>query len=423
MSTQRHTLRKRLSRQLRSERGIALLMVLVTVAVLTAVVAEFVYQTRVEVQMAANVRDRVKAYYLARSATNVARLVVYLQGRIDMFMKNMPIPKEIKDAGMMGTIKLYQIFPIESDLAKALTSGEIGDTFGMKGLNLGDKRGFGEFDGSFHASIEDESAKINANAFNGFDANIAFAIAQIVTLIGDKRYAPMFEGADADGQYNTPDDIVEALWDWVDPNTTTFKINFDAVLTNPFSLPASMLGTPGVASEDSRYDMLKDPYKTKNLPFFTLDELYLIRGVSDNFMREFGDKFTVYTDPNSFINLSSVNDPATMFALLCMQPVNKVLCSEPGAPKVMDALALFFERLNQMRATSIFMPDTNNIGTFFELSTNVKFEKAFLKNSGSSSKIYRVQAQGEVGETTVTIRTVVRNSDLGGQDIMYWRVM
>jgi hypothetical protein len=33
-----------------------------------------------------------------------------------------------------------------------------------------------------------------------------------------------------------------------------------------------------------------------------------------------------------------------------------------------------------------------------------------------------VQGQGEVGETTVNIRTIVKNTT-SGQEIMYWRVM
>ena len=46
-----------------------------------------------------------------------------------------------------GMLKLYQLIPIESDLAKALTSGEVGEALGMTGSNLGEAKGFGEFDG------------------------------------------------------------------------------------------------------------------------------------------------------------------------------------------------------------------------------------------------------------------------------------
>ena len=81
--------------------------IVVTVAVLAAIVVDFAFQTRINVQIAANVRDRLKAYYLARSAMNFSRLILHFQGQVDRFTG--------------GMIKLYQLLPVESDLAKALT--------------------------------------------------------------------------------------------------------------------------------------------------------------------------------------------------------------------------------------------------------------------------------------------------------------
>jgi general secretion pathway protein K len=409
MNVHRHTLREKLSRQLRSERGIALLMVLITIAVLTAVVAEFAYQTRVEMQMAANVRDRVKAYYLARSATNVARLILYFQGQLDRMTG--------------GRLKLYQLFPIESDLAKALTSGEIGETFGMKGLNLGSKRGFGEFDGSFHAVIEDENAKININQLNSIPTIAGPVAAMILSLIGNPKYASMFENADADGQNNSPADIVADMHDWIDTDNTMNKFNPDLLIRAPFSQLANVLFAPGMSSEDSRYDMLKDSYKAKNAPFVTVEELYLIRGVSDAFMQEFGDKFTVYSDPSSLLNLSSINDPVMMLSLLCMQPENLLVCTEQNLPKVLEEVALYFEARNLMQATSFMVFNASDIQGYFNSNSQiVKLGGDFMKNVAQFSDTFSVRATGEVGETAVTIKTVLKNTALG-QEVLYWRVM
>jgi general secretion pathway protein K len=435
MTTQPHTPRRPLWRHRRSERGIALLMVLITMAVLTAVVAEFVYQTRIEVQMAANVRDRVKAYYLARSAIDMARLVVYFQGRIDQQMGSLAQLSGLGTSGastgavggtmggMQGSfaVKLYQIFPIASDLAKALTSGEIGEMFGMQGLDLGNKHGFSEFDGSFHATIEDEYAKINVNALNSIPTYAGPTAAQIYALIGNPKYAPMFENPDADGQYNTPASIIDAMHDWIDPDTTMDKFEPEAVVRAPFSQTIDTLFAPGVSSEDSRYDMLKDPYKNKNAPFVTVDELYFIRGMGDDFMREFGDKFTVYSDPNLLVNLSSVNDPVTMLSLICVQPENALMCSEQSLPTLLGNLAMFFEFRNQMQAATFMVPDKQLTATILQ-SMGTVLPKAFLDRTASTSDTFSVQAQGEVGETTVTIKAVVKNTG-AGQETLYWRVM
>jgi type II secretory pathway component PulK len=57
-------------RMLQSDRGVALLIVLLVTALLLALVFEFAYATRVSVRAAANFRDSQRAYFLARSGVN-----------------------------------------------------------------------------------------------------------------------------------------------------------------------------------------------------------------------------------------------------------------------------------------------------------------------------------------------------------------
>ncbi len=388
-----------------NNRGMALLMVLVTVAILSAIVVDFAYQTRIDVQIAANVRDRVKAHYLARSAVNLSRLVLHFQGQVDRFTG--------------GVLKLYQIIPIESDLAKALTSGELGSAFGLEGLNLGDKRGFGDFDGSFYGEITDEYSKININALESITSIAAPITAQILALIGNPRYKVMFEEEDADGQLNSPDKIAMAMHDWIDANTTIDTFNLDALVVNPFS--QAVLFVPGTSDEDSLYDMLANPYENKNDPFFSVDELYMIRGIGDDFMDEFRDKFTVCTDPALLLNLTSVNDPLMMLSLLCMQPENLALCTEQGLPQLLEVLSLFFEFRNLMQMTTFMVPNKEAIQGFFN-SMGPTFSPYFLKNLAPFSDTFSVKAIGQVGEVAVTIRTVLKNT-ASGQEILYWREM
>ena len=386
-------------------RGMALLMVMVTIAMLTAVVVEFIYQTRVDVQMAANVRDRVKAYYLARSAVNFTRLVLYFQGQVDRMTG--------------GTVKLYQLIPIESDLAKAFTSGELGGAFGLEDSNLGEERGFGEFDGGFSAQIEDEYAKINVNALDSLPSIVAPTAAQVLALIGAPRYREFWEREDAQGQYNTPPDVVAAMHDWIDADNVIDGFQPEVLAVDPFSQPEVFV--PGSSSEDAHYDMLDSPYQAKNNPFLTVDELHLVRGVGDDFMEEFGDKFTVYSDPNLLLNLNSVNDPVTMLSVLCLQPENAALCTEQGLPQLLEVLALFFEFRNIMQWTTFTVPNNQAIQGFFS-SMGPTFNPYFMKNLAPFSDTFSVKAQGRVGEVVVTIETVLKNTG-SGQEIMYWRRM
>ena len=59
-----------------SNRGVALLIVMVTVAIMGALSTEFAYNTRTNIWMAGNVTSDTQAYFHARSATEIATLAV-----------------------------------------------------------------------------------------------------------------------------------------------------------------------------------------------------------------------------------------------------------------------------------------------------------------------------------------------------------
>ncbi|RME22116.1 MAG: hypothetical protein D6806_13465 [Deltaproteobacteria bacterium] len=385
----------------KSESGLALLMVLVTVAVLAAIVVDFAYRVRIEVQIAANVRDSTRAHYLARSAMNLSRLVLHYQG--------------IQDRLTGGVVKLYQLIPIDSDLAGAFSSGDLARAW--KTDASGVKTGFEDLGGSFHAEITDEYGKINVNALDSITSIAAPVAAQLLTMIGNQQYARMFEEPDADGQYNTPADIVLAMHDWIDADTTIDAFNPDMLLAAPFA-QAVVFG-PGTAAEDSRYDMLDDPYQNKNNPFLSVDELFMVRGVGDDFMDAFRDRLTVYTDPALLLNLTSVNDPVTMITLLCMQPENVALCTEQGLPQLLEVISLFFEFRNLLQMTTFTVPNTQAIQAFFQ-SQGPAFNAYFLKNLAPFSDTFSVDAYGEAGEVRVKIHAVLKNT-ASGQEILYWR--
>src|SRR5258705_10538636 len=64
-------------------RGVALILVLTTLAILTAVGVDFSYSSRVSLKLAENLRDETRAEYLARSAINVSRLLLHFQKQVD----------------------------------------------------------------------------------------------------------------------------------------------------------------------------------------------------------------------------------------------------------------------------------------------------------------------------------------------------
>jgi len=61
------------ARRDRRARGVALIIAVISITLLTVVATEFAYNTRVDLQLAANQRDEVRAYYMARSGISLGR--------------------------------------------------------------------------------------------------------------------------------------------------------------------------------------------------------------------------------------------------------------------------------------------------------------------------------------------------------------
>jgi len=139
---------------------------------------------------------------------------------------------------------------------------------------------------------------------------------QIIGLIAAPQYSPLFEGRDADESYSDRRAICSAIIDWVDPDQ-------DQALCDPTSTTAQQ-----AAAEDSFYQLLKKPYKRKNAAFDSLEELHLVRGISDDFWSTFidpdpdkPDKRIVTIWGQGAVNVNTAN-PQTLLAVVCQASNN-----------------------------------------------------------------------------------------------------
>src|ERR1700738_4511864 len=71
--------RRRLRQPVGRQKGTALIVVAVTIAVMGGVISDFSYNTRVDLEAAANGRDQLRAECLARSGIQLARLLIKVQ--------------------------------------------------------------------------------------------------------------------------------------------------------------------------------------------------------------------------------------------------------------------------------------------------------------------------------------------------------
>ncbi|MCG3172459.1 MAG: hypothetical protein GMKNLPBB_00611 [Myxococcota bacterium] len=293
--------------------GVALLLVVIVIAVLASVVVDMSFTSRVQLKLAMNGRDQLKARYLASSAMNLARILLWQEYLLNKGIQN--LARQFPQAQQMiggAQIRFTNFVRPDSELLRELMntcaetedeslSGPISNRDELTGELDDTVDGIGEFEGNFFPEISDESGKINLGMLRSpFQQRIV--IEQLRHMLLPQQYNFLFETPAPDGYAGTREDLIANLVDWVDADTNRFSLLY----------PGSSGGP-----EDAVYAGLRENYRPKNAPFDTLEEIHLVRGVSDDFMRIFGNKLTVYPgNLNRTVNLQTA-DWTVIMATLC----------------------------------------------------------------------------------------------------------
>lgn len=308
-----------------SERGAALLVAVVAIAVLTALAVDLAYETQVRLRIAGNARDELRAEALAHSAVNVSRLVLGFQNQIDVAMAaNSPPQTASGTSGgtnptsILPRPQIWNLIPVSSALTHALF-GDGGSAPAAKraeqasgaspaeGTPAVVSASYGDFEGGFQARIEDEAQKVNVqlDGLMKTSTQLGPQVEALLRLICDPKWDPLFDRTDADGQRYTRADLIIHLRDWVDDDATASGLkasfpggNCSFVLQQPPFEPA-------FSDENFAYDRGTDRYKAKNNRMDSVDELSLVAGVSDVLMAAFGDQLTVYLPRDAPMNVNS----------------------------------------------------------------------------------------------------------------------
>src|SRR5690606_9344426 len=141
------------------------------------------------------------------------------------------------------------------------------------------QRNFGTFNGCFLADLADEEQKINVQRLNALGGGDAATVQALLDLMGDERFEFLFEQEDSNRVKVTPEEVIIAMKDWIDPDENGDALNPQTLLTSPF--------VQGFADENRPYQSFEPRYTTKNAPFDSLQELYRVHGVNDRFMAAF----------------------------------------------------------------------------------------------------------------------------------------
>ncbi|BDG04336.1 type II secretion system protein GspK [Anaeromyxobacter oryzae] len=448
----------------RGERGAALLVVMVAVAILTALAVDVAYDNRVRLQIAGNGRDALRAEALAKSAVNLSRLVLSFQAQLDQSAQQLsqvtsalqgqpatPAPGQPRapgqpasagaatgaagDAAGQGVprVQIWSVIPVNSGLVQALFGGGGGGAGGGAAAarsgpsttapvpadgrpsiaESGAKAtaSFGDFDGAFEAKLEDEGTKVNLQFDTPYlqTGLLGSQVEAYLRLVCDARWDAIFDREDANGQRVSRQELAVYLRDWADDDamSSALAASFPGGGNCNFVLQPSPF-EKGFSDENSAYDRGPERYRAKNARLDSLDELYLVAGVSDAFMAAFGDAVTVYLPKDAGLNVNSnrPEDELRVARMMVELPSMALLADTTFPEKLHKAL-------NAVRMGGLLTISPAQFAAVLQgLGAQVKAE---VLRPGTSQKsaftdrsvTFRIHALGTVGDVEKRIDAVV----------------
>jgi general secretion pathway protein K len=285
------------------------------------------------------------------------------------------------------------------------------------GLDMADAKNLGMPGGKFELVIVDEDAKINVNLGAANDiAHIRLA-QEIMALIGPQQYATIFEQKDGSGQFHDRVSTCQAIIDWADVDELAFNCDLSQL---------SAAQNAGV--EDAWYQLLKKPYRRKNAPYDSLEELHMVRGVSDDFWSTFVDpdptnpkKRVVTVWGQGQVNVNTAN-AQTLLGVVCAGAPAADICTN------LDQASLFLTGVTMARGITMGAPLFGSTRDFVQAMSGqgqlgpllasigmkpitFKSQAEFQKSITTESKMFSIYAvgvkKGYRRETRVQVRAVV----------------
>jgi general secretion pathway protein K len=398
-------------------------MVLASLTILTMMLAEFQADTSATLASAMADRDGVQAEYVARSAVNLSRLLISMEPTIRQalaplfaFMKRQP-----------PQLPLWEFS--DRILAPFNDKDSIDQFTSSIHVDFGTGKNLGLPHGHFEVDVVDEDAKINVNLGASNDiAHIRLA-KELMGLMGPPQYNPLFEQRDSAGNYHDRMTVCAAIIDWADLDELAMNCDMQTQ-----SAPVSA----GV--EDAYYQLLAvKPYRRKNAPYDSLEELHLVRGISDDFWATFVDpdptkpeKRVMTVWGQGAVNVNSAN-AQTLLGVVCSGAPAATICTDP------TQASMFLSGVTMARAMTMGAPLFGSTADFIQMMKGggmlgpilkgmgmqpVQFlsEAEFAKTITTESKVFSIYAigvmKGYKRETRLRITEVVDFRNAPGLDQM-----
>jgi len=390
------------------QRGVALLLAMTAIAILSIFSLEFTYQSRVAVRTSSYVEHEVEASLHARAAIELAALVI---GSVDIVESILN-----KYASMLGGRKPnISTASYACEFVNAFCKGRM-NLMGIPLVDLAGHEAAGLKNGTCGCKSSDEDGRVNINR----TANLSEKQAVFDTLY--KVLERVDGGTTRPGELDK--DMAQLalnVIDWSDKDNLKTDIN-----------PSTRKLIQGTGAEGVAY--AKQGYKSKDAPYDTSEEVRLVDGINDRLWCQLRNKVTVYNTSKINVNTANID---VIKALICKNLADPrtepVACARSFAGQVwtpVDAAAQYMQVCRTLKRL-IFSPPFASTGRFVrffdklpsvlpkQYADLVRINRGrMMRDISTKGKIIRISAYGTSGPVTKTITAAL---DTEARQWVYWR--
>lgn len=296
----------------RRQRGVALIVVLTSITILSVVVIDLTKQSHLHLDQGVFIRDEVRANILADTALDMTRacldrkawgplgamqskvdlnrlcnlmLGVFIRGTIDLPVGGLSVPLEGIDGLKINDAELTEV----EVKPEASYIGLVGLACPPPNLALLEEQQ-NRLEAAQTRQPPPQSDPLNC-------PQRIVTVNQLRSLFCDPQIAHVFETEQPDGQRYTRAEVIGNLIDWIDPDDNRISID-------PFTWQLQEGAGEG---EDSYYRDGDDRYRSKDSMFDSVEELRLVRGVSDELYLFLKDRVSVHASNKVNMNTASAD--------------------------------------------------------------------------------------------------------------------
>lgn len=404
-------------------RGVAILTVMISLALMIAVITDLSSKEMIKYKLAINERDALQAESLAQSGINFAQLLLMVQEPVQSYFKSFA-----KMGVELPSYTVWELMPIDSQLLKGVVDGSFMPTFGLTGEdkatqekpeesknNISEEEekvslfgpyiapdgGYGAFKGHFSTVIKDEESKLSIKKWPQLKFPERKRIAdQIIRMLSKEKNSYLFDGSTGDSRGITPAQLVGNIYDYISEDGAAVDV----------TAPSESWGRNTAGDKRSAY-MDTPNISPKMAQMDSIAELRLIPGMTDAIYHLLAKNISIYSESDG-INILSASDE--MFSMLFFS-----CTSNPQISKIADSSFSneLIEQWKRKKSEGEIQLSREGIIKFLQDNELEVDKETCSKLITTESKIFSVESTATVGTVIKTIKAIFRSA--GGIITLY----